>query len=63
MKPENLINIFIAMGMVLRKGRFIVNINTNKGVETQNKTFKRTCLKKHHGSWNANILIGEYFPE
>ena len=37
MKPKIIINIFIAMGMVSPKQGFIVNINTNKGVERQNE--------------------------
>ena len=56
------------MGMVLPqrvKERFMVNINTNNGVERQNETFKHTYLKKHHGSsltGMLSILIEEYFP-
>ena len=44
----------------------MVNINTNNGIERQNKTFKHTYLKKHHGSsftGMLSILIEEYFPE
>ena len=52
--------------MVLRKERFMVNINTSNGAERQNETFKHTYLKKHHGSsltGMLSILIEEYFPE
>ena len=44
----------------------MVNINTNNGAERQNKTFKHTYLKKHHGlslTEMLSILIEEYFPE
>ena len=50
--------------MVLRKERFMVNINTSNGVERQNETFKHTYLKKHHGSSlteTLSILIEDYF--
>ena len=51
--------------MVLRKERFMVNINTSNGVERQNETFKYTYLKKHGSSLTGilSILIEEYFPE
>ncbi|XP_047141532.2 uncharacterized protein LOC105847166 isoform X1 [Hydra vulgaris] len=49
-----------------RKDRLMVSINTNNGVERQNKTFKHTHLKKHQNSSLSSmltILIEEHFPD
>ena len=48
-----------------RKNRLLVNINTNNGIERQNKTFKYSYLAQRKNtslSGMLEILIEEFLP-
>ena len=49
-----------------RKDRFLVSVNTNNGVERQNRTFKYSYLARRKNAsltGMLTILVEEFLPE
>ena len=54
------------MGLAFRKARFLTTINTNNGVERQNKAFKYDYLERHnHATLSVmlTVLVEEFLPD